>query len=572
MIDLAGKPFYLEQDGIGWVRQTLAGMDAEAKIGQLFCLLGRQPDTGALEEVLRLLQPGAYMFRPRPSAEIRSCHKFLQDRCQIPLLLAANLERGGKGIASDGTEFASPMQVAATDDERMAWRLGLVCGREAHAVGCNWSFAPDVDLDFNFQNPITNTRTFGSDPERVVRMARAYMKGIQESGIAATLKHWPGDGVDGRDQHLLTSVNGLSVPDWERTYGRVYRELIDAGANAVMSAHIMLPAYSRELVPGIRDEQLMPASLSPELMTGLLRGRLGFNGLIATDATNMAGFTMLMPRERAVPFAIAAGNDMFLFTVNLAEDVEFMREGLRRGILSQERLDEAVTRILALKASLHLPQRRRDGALIPPESAVSVLNCAEHREWASECADKAITLVKDTQRLLPLSPEKHKRILLYVLGDVGGYLDTSSGTATAAFVQRLASAGFEVTRHDYSATDAAAQIKTATTPVRELQARFDLILYLASIKTASNQTTVRITWAQPMGSDCPKFTSDVPTLFISIDNPYHLQDVPRVRTFINGYTGTAEVVNATVDKLLGISDFKGISPIDPFCGYWEARL
>ena len=129
-----------------------------------------------------------------------------------------------------------------------------------------------------------------------------------------------------------------------------------------------------------------------------------------------------------------------------------------------------------------------------------------------------------------------------------------------------------MTRYDYLKFDEAAQFRAVTTPIREIKASFDVVLYLASIKTASNQTTVRLTWAQPMGSDCPKFISDIPTLFVSIDNPYHLQDVPRVRTFINGYTGTEEVVNAVVDKLVGRSEFKGTSPVDPFCGYWEAHL
>ena len=172
---------------------------------------------------------------------------------------------------------------------------------------------------------------------------------------------------------------------------------------------------------------MQPASLALDLNLGLLRDRLGFNGLIVTDATTMAGFTMLMPRERAVPAAIAAGNDMFLFNINLEEDIEFMRAGVKSGILSLQRLDDAVSRILALKASLALPKRRRDGTLVPPESSLSVLACAEHRSWAAECADKAVTLVKDTQNLLPLSPQKYKRVLLFVLGEVGGYRDRNGG-------------------------------------------------------------------------------------------------------------------------------------------------
>ena len=350
--------------------------------------------------------------------------------------------------------------------------------------------------------------------------------------------------------------------------------MIDAGAHTVMAAHIMLPAYSRVLSPGIRDEEIMPASLAPELNYKLLRERLGFNGLIVTDATPMAGFTIAMSREQAVPASIAAGCDVFLFTQDLEEDLDYMMQGVQSGILTMERLDEAVSRILALKASLKLHKRKDAGTLVPDESALKVLNCAEHRSWAAECADKAITLVKDTQNLLPLTVEKHKRVLLYVLGDAGGYLDEGGGSS-AKFIKLLEDHGFVVTRFDYSQF-AGASMWTALNimrkPVRELKEEYDLVLYYASLKTASNQTVVRITWAQPMGIDVPKFVSDIPTAFVSVDNPYHLQDVPRVKTFVNGYTSSEYVVEALVDKLLGKSQFQGINPVDPFCGYWDAEL
>ncbi len=374
-------------------------MDDDAKIGQLFCLVVRRGEPSEIDEILKVVRPNGLMLRPQPAKRIPEVHRYAQERSEIPLLLSANLETGGVGTASDATLFASPLQVAATDDATHAYRLGLVAGREARALGCNWTFSPDIDLDLSFHNPITNTRTFGSAPDRVLRMAKAYMKGIQECGPAVMAKHWPGDGVDGRDQHLLTSVNSLSVREWDRGFGKVHKGMIDAGVNAVMSAHIMLPVYSRKLRPAIRDQELMPASLAKELLQDL-------------------------PRRQGVPGAIAAGNDIFLFSISLAENVDCMKEGLRSGLLSRERLDEAVTRVPALKASLKPRQRKREGTLAPAESALSVLHAAEHHAWAAECADKSVTLVKDAQELLPLRLEKHKRILLFVLGDVGGYLDT----------------------------------------------------------------------------------------------------------------------------------------------------
>ncbi len=573
-LHLDRKPFNLSQQDMAWVQETLAGMDTVTKAGQLFCLVVTSPDPADMLHKLTEtgIKPGGFMSRPFPGAMVQGLHRALQDSAEIPLLLAANLEKGGDGIASDGTAYGTQLQIAATDDETMAYRLGLIAGREGRAVGCNWAFAPVIDIDYNYNNPITNTRTYGSDPQRVLRMGRAYMKGIQECGLAVSIKHWPGDGVDGRDQHLVTSVNSLSTEAWDASFGMIYKGMIEDGAETVMVAHIMLPEYSRQLRPGIRDTEILPASLALELNCDLLREQLGFNGLIVSDATPMAGMTAAMPRARAVPALIAAGCDIFLFTMNLKQDFEFMLQGIRDGVITPERLDEAVTRILAFKASMKLHERKHAGTLVPHPGALSILNCAEHRAWAKECADKAVTLVKDTQQLLPLSPEKHKRVLVYVLGDTGGYMDEGGGVS-GIFISRLEAQGFTVTKFDYSQLAGANMWASSlmTDPLGRLK-DYDLVLYFASLKTASNQTIVRINWAQPMGVDVPKFVHEIPTLFVSVDNPYHLQDVPMVKTFINGYSSNEYVIEAVVDKLVGKSSFKGINPVDPFCGLWDARL
>ena len=159
-----------------------------------------------------------------------------------------------------------------------------------------------------------------------------YKRQVQKYKLAASIKHFPGDGRDERDQHLVTSINDFSCEEWDQTYGAAYQACIDAGALTVMVGHIMQPAYIRHFNPEIKDEDMMPATLSPELLQDLLRGKLGFNGLICTDATSMAGFTIPMSREKAVPLSIASGADMFLFTKNLAEDFEFMCKGVEEGV------------------------------------------------------------------------------------------------------------------------------------------------------------------------------------------------------------------------------------------------
>lgn len=317
------------------------------------------------------------------------------------------LEKGGNGIAEEGTFLGTEMAVAATDDYDMARKLGTICGREGSAVGCNWSFSPIIDIDYNYRNPITNTRTFGSNPERVKNMGVQYVRAVQKHGVAASIKHFPGDGMDERDQHLVTSINSMSCDEWDATYGAVYKACIEEGALTVMIGHIIHPAYSKKLDPSLKDEEILPASLSKELLSGLLRTKLGFNGLIVTDATTMAGMTIPMPRSKAVPQTIAAGCDMFLFARNLDEDYAYMKKGVEDGVISQERLNDAVTRILALKASLKLPEKQKDGSIIPNlEEAKKVVGCDEHKTWAKECADKAITLVKNEIGVLPITPDR----------------------------------------------------------------------------------------------------------------------------------------------------------------------
>ena len=249
-----------------------------------------------------------------------------------------------------------------------------------------------------------------------------------------------------------------------------------------------------------------------------------------------------------------------------------MLKGIENGILTEERLDEAVTRILALKASLKLHEQKAAGTLVPGESALADLGCAEHKFWAQACADQSVTLVKDTQKLLPLQSETHKRVLLYVLGDQGGYMGHGSSVAPH-FIEQLENEGFEVTNFDYESLKgpAAWGHPAIRDPLGYLE-NYDVVIYLSNLTTASNQTIVRINWAQPRGVDVPKYVNDIPTLFISVSNPYHLQDVPMIKTFINAYTPSEEVIDAVVQKLVGKSEFKGVNPVDPFCGYWDATL
>ena len=195
-MDLSKKPFYLDEEAIRWVEETRERMTLEEKAGQLFCVNFKNGEDEEIDYVYNSLRPGGCMYRTIPTEKAIRFTEKVRKKADIPLLVAANLEKGGNGIVQEGTLLGSPLEVAATDETEMAEKLAAVCAREAKAVGANWAFAPIIDIDANFRNPITNTRTFGSDPERVGRMGTAYVNTVQRLGIAASIKHFPGDGQD----------------------------------------------------------------------------------------------------------------------------------------------------------------------------------------------------------------------------------------------------------------------------------------------------------------------------------------------------------------------------------------
>ena len=329
-----------------------------------------------------------------------------------------------------------------------------------------------------------------------------------------------------------------------------------------MAAHIAMPAYE-EYFDKKPCERIIPATLSKNLMKHLLREKLGFNGLITTDATPMVGFCSAEERKKAVPLCIENGCDVILFNRNMEEDMQYMADGYKNRILSDERLEEAVKRILATKAAMKLPQKKAEGTLVPGSEALDILKCEKHDAWAKECADQGVTLVKDTQNLFPLNSEKQKRVLLEIMGDF-----PSNERVTAYFKAKLEKEGFEVTVYEKEG------FEVMEDTVESFKSRYDLVLYLANIETASNKTVSRLNWHTMfgLGNNMPWMVHELPVAFVSIGNPYHLLDAPMVKTYINGYCNSEYVMDAVVEKMMGRSEFKGKSPIDPFCGKIDLKF
>ena len=548
IINIKKAPFLLNDEQAAWVEETRASLSIREKIGQLFVVMGGDYTPETLKGMVAEGRIGGILFRPVKTAEeIRADYAPLDKVAKIPLLKAANLEEGGSGGMSDGTLYGWPMLTAASDDAAEAARFGQVCGEEGRSIGVNITYSPVCDLDINFRNPITNVRTFGSDLARVKKMTRSYMEAVQATGMAACAKHFPGDGVDFRDQHLHPSYNTLKADAWYASYGEVYRNLIAGGLMSVMVGHIGQPYVAMDAVPGLSfEDAMLPATLSEPLLKKVLREKLGFNGLITTDATIMAGFTQTMPRRQSLPRAIMSGCDMLVFNTDFEEDYRILCDAYDAGELTEERLDEAVTRILALKAKVCtdvLPEVKVPGA-----------------DWHRQTADKAITLVKNIQPdKLPMTPERYPKIKLITLGK-----DTIlDGSVKAIVRETLEKNGFEVVDYDWHEDD----LHSSSNLPQD-----QLTLYVANHEQWSNQVTIRPTWCPKHALDVPRHVTEEVSVFVSLANPYHLQDVPRIKTYINAYTATRTTIELTIDKLMGKSEFKGVSPVDAFCGLPDTNL
>lgn len=583
-IDLKKMPFNLNDSQIKWVEDTMKDMTLEEKIGQILCPSLSAFNKKTIRKFAEEIKIGGMMIRPFPLKGLQDNIRLLQESSKIPMLISANLEGGANTAINEGTLFNQPMGCTATGDIENGYRLGKIACSEAASVGVNWAYAPVVDIDANYANPITNIRSFGSKKEDVIEMARGYIKGAKEAGVIPTIKHFPGDGVDERDQHLLVSVNTLDYDTWMDSFGEVYRVLIQEGAQSVMVAHIAQPAIARELVPDISDEEaFMPASQSKVLMTTMLREKLGFNGLIVTDSTLMVGYMQNMPRREAVPHSIECGADVILFNRSLDEDFGYLMDGYKNGQLSEQRLNEAVTRILALKASMNLHLYHQDGTIVPRTNPMEIIGLPETKEWTKACADKAITLVKDNKKNLPLSPTKTKRIHLNVIENTV----SDKSDYAKEWKRRLEAEGFIVTLRKRALNiDMKKVMKGMITPsvlkaMKEIMAptetftsKYDMAMIVLNMETESNATVVRVDWQvfAGLGNDIPWYSGEMPLVVVSTANPYHLLDIPMAHTYINAYVNNEATLNALFDKLMGRSEFKGKSPVDPFCGHEDCRL
>lgn len=551
---LAAAPFHLSKQDISWVEKCLNTLTGRRRLAQLFNVI-LQPNNTTLTETLVGLQPGGitqFTIGGLDAAMIAA--QALDRKMDIPLLISADLEGGA--ICLDGTTpMPNQLGMAALPSAKDYERALDVMASEGKAIGINWSFTPVVDVNAEFRSTVVGTRSFGSKKGRVLKLGKLHVQTIQRQGLAATAKHWPGEGFDARDQHLVTTVNPLSLTRWRSTFGRIYRQMIDSGVLTIMTGHIAMPAYAHSKgVTGL--EAYRPASISTLLNVDLLRGEFGFNGLITSDATEMGGLSSWSARAEYLPEVIQNGCDMILFASDIERDIAILEKAIADGRLTEDRVDEALIRVLGLKAKLGL--NRKAHRTFEPEEARKKLRTPANLAVGKRVASRCVTLVKDVNGLLPIKPEKHRRILL--ISDPNEALISPFPQKPLVLEDELKVRGFEVTAYQRG------------TPISGENT--DLVLYVLAQESLLTSGAIYLDWRRiqgSMGDAMRRVWHEIPTILISFGHPYYLNDAPRMPCLINAYTSVETVQHAVIRKLVGEDDFYGTHPVDAFCGLEDAR-
>lgn len=531
-------------------------MTLEEKAGQLLMpwMLGDFAPAGSedferMAEAVRDDGVGGVIVSVGSPSEVAAKINNLQSLAKYPLLVGADLEsgagyrmRGAVFLPNDielggATLFPSLMAVGAAGDDSLAWEMGRITAVEARAVGVHLPFAPVLDVNNNPDNPVIATRSFGEDPAEVARLGSAFVRGLQEHGAIATGKHFPGHGDTGVDSHVDLPVIRVDRERLDRIELRPFRAAVDAGMGAVMSAHVSIPSVTGSVS--------MPSTLSPAVLSDLLRGEMGFEGLIVTDAMNMAAITRRFGARDAVVRALEAGADIILMPEDPREARESLVAAVRSGRVSEARLDRSVARILALKERMEL-DRERYTDIFGIHRKVGI---PEHVERATEIAEASITLVRNSRNLLSLRGTRTANVLSVT------YRARNNLLAGRYFNDRV--------RETYR------RLRTAYLDSGVADSEYERLLARASrsdLVIVSAYVAAARTDGRP---NLPEALSDfvdtlaerrVPHIVISFGNPYLLSDVPEAQAYMLAWSASEVSQIAAARALFGEIPIRGRTP------------
>lgn len=535
--DIAVPPRNVHVDSI------LATLSVRQKIGQLLMpwLLG---DYSALDGHslttafgwIDSLEIGGIIISLGAPMDVAAKLNALQQRSRLPLLMAADLENGTGMRLDGGTAFPAPMAFGATGRELDAYELGRVTAIEARAVGIHMTFSPVADLNNNPANPIINTRSWGEAPGAVGPLLAAYVRGATEHGLYTTAKHFPGHGDVSTDSHIEVPVVAGCWPRLDSVELAPFRAAIAAGVTAVMTAHVALPCLD--------GPDPLPATLSPGVMTGILRDSLGFDGLVVTDALVMGAIVTRFGAGESAVRAFEAGSDLLLYPADLGAALDAMEQAVASGRISGARLDSSVRRVLRLKADAGLFLRRT----VRLDAVPAIVGLAAHQALADDIAQRALTLVERG----PLDTFRVRRGRTAVIA----YAEETNLTVSNTLVRELRAQGDTVTVFRLYPASGPASYDSARTAIRQAPR----VVFASSVRPIAWRGHIAL--PDSLAAMIGRTARERPTALVSFGSPYLLAQLPDFRgSYLVAWNGVSAAERATALALTGAAPITGTLPI-----------
>lgn len=515
----------------------LESLDEQDLVGQVLCYdIYDKDDPAEVEKVLSHIRPGALYLDNMSREKIRMYTDMANKYTKVPVLIVTDIEFGPGENMTGLPVITNAMSWGACDKPEWIEEAAELSAKISRLHGIHWTLSPVVDLNMNFNNPLVNVRSASDEPKQMVKIMGAFLRGIQKNGyMVATLKHFPGDGVDDRNQHFCTTVNSLDMEEWYATYGYVYKEMINRGVSSVMCAHIALPAYAGE-----GDELgAVSAVLSKPLMTDLLKGELGFDGCIISDAMSMVGSAARVDLDELAIEFIKCGGDMVLF--NEPQDFDLLLQALQEGRLTKERLLDAVRRVLQVKCKARVFESEEDIAKEigeTQEELIEKLNAVSQK-----IADASIRFVRNYQNILPIFPKAGAKFLSIEIKD-------NPNTDSSAISDELKKYGYEVE----------VSYGMGHNKLNEIMGDYDYLL-VNYFFTGAHGGTMRVGWNQIATFWRAYVLKHPNVIFTAFGDPYKLYDFPFLKTYVNAFSYTEASQRAFVKNLLGIVGERAKNPV-----------
>jgi len=566
-------PIKNTESGNKWAEKTLRKLSVEEKVGQLFMIWCRagflnveNPEYVQLVDSMRKYHVGSFamtvhvdgpfLLRSEPYEAAELLNR-LQRESKLPLLFAADFERGVAIRLMGATNFPHAMAFGADGKLEDAQNFGRITAIEARAVGVHWNFFPDADVNSNPANPIINTRSFGEDPKQVGDLVSAYIKGAHEAGMLTTVKHFPGHGDTATDSHLGVASVNVDRSHLDTIELPPFKQAIAAGVDSVMVAHVTVPALD--------SDPNHVATISPMVVSDLLEKDLWFKGVIVTDALDMAGLTHLFANDigRAAVEAFKAGNDLLIIPADLPASYNSMVKAVTSGEISKERLDRSVLKILKLKASLGLNEART----VDLNTLATTIGKPQDMAFGQQVADSAITLVRDSGKVLPLKSkgtakaalpymsreETHNQTLAVLFSDD---VRTDSGRAFGReFRARIPDA-----RVIYvDPRIAAGMTEEVLKAVDEAQTVVTAVYVIPTAGKIGNSMAMADATGALLQQMLDRAAGKMAV--VAVGNPYLASDFPKVETYMCTFSNASVSEVAAVKALFGEIPIRGHLPV-----------